>query len=71
VVDKKLENFNVCEVVKYDADEEENDEIISKYGIRNLPTMILVDGEGKELKRWVGVIADMEGFKNEIRSFNA
>lgn len=34
---------------------EEQEDLASKYGVRNLPTMILVDDEGNEIKKWVGI----------------
>lgn len=53
VLDKALENFDACEVVRYDA--EEDDEIVEKYKIRNIPVTILLNDNDEEIKRWVGV----------------
>ena len=36
-------------------DIDKEDDITSKYSVRNLPTLILVDGNGNEIKRWVGI----------------
>lgn len=33
-----------------------NQELSIKYGVRNIPTLILVDGDGIELNRSVGVL---------------
>lgn len=41
-----------------DVDDEE--EVVEKYKVRNLPTLILVDGEGTEIHRWVGVTPTCE-----------
>lgn len=60
VVDKNLDNFDACEVVRYDASDDANEEIVEKYGIRNLPTLILIDEEGVEIKRWSGVVLNKE-----------
>jgi len=54
VLHKKLEDFNDCEVVKYDVDEIEED-LLEKYRIRNIPVTLLVDGNENELHRWVGL----------------
>ena len=60
VVDKNLDNFNACDVIRYDASDDANEKIVGKYGIRNLPTLILIDEEGGEIKRWSGVVANKE-----------
>ena len=40
-------------VEKYNVDE--NPELTREYGVRNIPTVILVNGDGQELERIVGV----------------
>ena len=52
-LDKQLENFNRCEVVRYDVDE--NETIADEYNIRNIPVTILFDDNDNEIKRWVGL----------------
>ena len=52
-LDKQLENFNRCEVVRYDVDE--NESIADEYNIRNIPVTILFDDNDNEIKRWVGL----------------
>ena len=34
---------------------DENQDLAIKYGVRNVPTVILVDGTGKEVTRHVGI----------------
>ena len=34
---------------------DENQEITQQYGIRNIPTVVLIDENGTELERFVGV----------------
>lgn len=63
VLNKNLENFSGCEVVKYDVDEIDED-LLQKYNIRNIPVSILVNDEGEEIKRWVGLFN-----VNEITDF--
>jgi thioredoxin 1 len=36
-------------------DVDNNQELSMKYGVRNIPTLVLVDGDGNELGRKVGV----------------
>jgi thioredoxin 1 len=33
-----------------------NQELSIKYGVRNIPTLVLIDGDGNELNRSTGVI---------------
>lgn len=37
-------------------DIELNEELTSKYGIRSIPTLVLVDDEGKEMRRLTGAV---------------
>ena len=41
-------------------DVDKEDDIVDKYQVVNLPTLVLVDGHGKELHRWVGVTPTLE-----------
>ena len=52
-LDKQLENFDKCEVVRYDVDEDE--EIVEKYNVRGIPVTILLDDDDNQVKRWVGL----------------
>ncbi len=36
-------------------DVDQNSEMSAKYGVRNVPCLVLVDGNGNELNRMVGV----------------
>jgi len=45
-------------VEKVDIDE--NMELAKQYGIRGVPTMVLVDDEGKEIKRQSGVMMEAQ-----------
>lgn len=67
-LDKKLENFNDCDVVKYDVDEVE-ESLLEKYKIRNIPVTILLDENEKEIQRWVGTF-NVEEISNKIREIN-
>lgn len=49
---KLLENFTDIPVI--DCDVEDNPEMADKYGIRSLPTLILLDENDKEIHRFNG-----------------
>lgn len=68
VLNKKLEDFTDCEVVKYDVDEVEDD-LLQKYQIRNIPVTILVDENENEIQRWVGVF-NVDEISDKIRNIN-
>ncbi len=68
-LNKKLENFNDCEVVKYDVDEVEED-LLKKYRIRNIPVTILVDNNEEEIQRWVGLF-NLQEITDKIKELNA
>ena len=46
------------QVDKIDIDE--NMELAKQYGIRGVPTLVLVDDEGKEIKRQSGVMMEAQ-----------
>jgi len=50
---KVLEDFNDIPVEEVDV--EDQFELADKYGIRNLPTMILLDKDNNEIRRFVGL----------------
>ena len=60
-----LKDFNDIPIEEIDI--EEQFELADEYGIRNLPTMILLDDEGKEKYRFIGVttLDKIRGFLNE------
>ena len=62
-LDKQLDNFTKCEIIKYDVDV--NEEIADEYNIRNIPVTILFDDNDNEIKRWVGLF-NVNEINNEI-----
>lgn len=50
---KLLENFTDVPVKEHNV--EDDFELATKYGVRNLPTMILVDEDDNEVHRFVGL----------------
>ena len=67
MLDKRLEAFNECEVIKYDAEDDE--EIVNKFNVRNIPVTILVDDNENELHRWVGLF-DVNEISEKIKELN-
>ena len=41
-----------------DIDIEQNTELVQKYGIRGVPALVIVDDEGKEVKRQSGMVME-------------
>ena len=48
-----IEDIDATDKVVY-TDVEENEALVAEYKIRNLPTFILLDFDGKEVERFVG-----------------
>ncbi len=68
-MNKKLKDFDLCEVIHYDVDNEDDKEtqdVIEKYKVRNIPVIVLVDDNNNELKRWNG-LTNMVDIENEIK----
>lgn len=65
VLSKNLNGFDVCNVTEIDVENDENEEIVGKYGIKSLPTLVLIDDGGSEVKRWNGIV-NVNDLKNEI-----
>lgn len=50
-----------------DYNVEEEVELTEKWKVRNVPTVILLDENDKEIKRWVGTFNVKEEFKKFIK----
>ena len=59
VLEQKLRDFDKCEVIMYDVDDTD-EELLEKYKIRNIPVTIIVDENGEEVNRWVGLFNTSE-----------
>lgn len=53
---KTIENHYKGDVPVEEVDIDKNTEMATKYGIRNIPTCILVDDSGTEIKRKSGAM---------------
>lgn len=54
VVGQNLKNANLPIPIT-EVDVEDNDDLVLQYGVRSVPVVILVDGNGNEIRRWVGI----------------
>ena len=69
VLSKNLNGFDACEIVEYDVEDDNNEEIVSKYSIMSLPTMVLLNDDDVEVKRWNGIV-NVNDLEKEIKSLN-
>ena len=58
VLSNMLQNFK--EVPLKNVDIENNTELVEKYNVRKVPTIVLVDENGEELWRHVGVLSETD-----------
>lgn len=54
----KMEQFSGIEFEKVDIDSDYGAEIVEKYKVRSIPTIIAVDEEGNELKKIFGNVQE-------------
>lgn len=71
VLSKNMKGFDACEVVECDVEDDANESIVGEYSIKSLPTLVLVNDDGSEIKRWNGIVnvndlkIEIEGLKND------
>ena len=54
VVGQNLKNANLPIRIE-DLDVEDNEDLVLGYRVRSVPTTILIDNEGNEVQRWLGI----------------
>ena len=54
----KMDEFKDVEFIKYDIEEDNADELVGKFGIRSVPTLILLDENDTVLKKSIGSISE-------------
>lgn len=64
---KLLEGFTEAEVISVDCDE--NEDLVDKYEVRGLPTLVLVDDNEKVISKFVGMTKP-EVLKDTINNYN-
>lgn len=65
VLSKKLDDFKACDVLKIDVEDEENEDLVEKYQIKSVPTLVLVDDNFEQLHVWHG-LQDVNKLNDEI-----
>lgn len=54
----QMEEFKNVEFIEYDIEEEDTEELVIKYGIRSVPTVVLLDDQDNVLKKSIGSIPE-------------
>lgn len=63
LVERVVSEFDQVELVKIEADLDENEYLMREYDIRSLPTFVLLDSEDRNIGIAVGVSTE-EQFRN-------
>lgn len=72
VTKKALGEFGLShkdiEIQYINIEEEANEDLVDSYHVRNLPTLVLLNEESKEIKRHTGLlnVAGLENFVSEL-----
>lgn len=69
-MDIELENFDMCPIIKYDADDDDDETLnfIETYKIKSVPTMFLMDDNNNILKSWIGTTSK-SNIEEEIKKY--
>lgn len=67
---KEIEAAGISCYSYIDVDDESNQDLSSKYNIRNIPTTVLLTTSGKEINRWVGYDDEDVGQSKFVRYIN-
>lgn len=69
VLESNLKDFDKCEIERYDVDDADEDLLI-KYNVRSVPTVVIVDENGNEQHKFVGLfkVSDLEKKVDELMS---
>ena len=62
----KMEEFKDVEFESVDVDDDE-EMLTEKYQVRSVPTIILVDENGKSIKKLIGLLPSKDDYIREIR----
>lgn len=50
-----LQSLDAVEIVPVNVENEENESLCNKYGVKSLPTLVLVDDKEDIIKEWHGL----------------
>lgn len=65
---KILEGFKTLPIEAIDVDDDDNTDIVDKYGIRGLPTILLLDDKDEIIKRFGG-LTSLEEINEAIKNY--
>lgn len=68
VLEEKLKGFDKCEIEKIDVDSVD-EELLAKYAIRNIPVTVIVDENGEEMHKWVGLF-DLKQLEEKLEELS-
>lgn len=63
----QMEEFKDIRFIEYDIEEEDSEDLVIKYGIRSVPTVVLLDENDNVLKKSIGSIQE-EAFIEIVKS---
>ena len=63
----QMEEFKGIQFIEYDIEEEDSEDLVIKYGIRSVPTVVLLDENDNVLKKSIGSIQE-EAFIEIVKS---
>ena len=66
----QMEEFKDIQFIEYDIEEEDSEDLVIKYGIRSVPTVVLLDENDNVLKKSIGSIPEdtlIEIVKSEVQ----
>lgn len=56
-----MEEFKKIEFISYDIEEDEQGvELVEKYNIRNVPTIVIADEDDEPIKKIIGLVSEKE-----------
>ena len=69
-LNERMKSFDTIPVVTIDCEDDEAIDLVDKFKIKNVPTLILVDENENELHRWgnVSSINELNEVINEFKS---
>lgn len=60
MLSKMMENMDDLGVEVVNVDVDNDQEVAIRYGIRGVPTMVVIDDDGKEVRRKAGMMSEAE-----------
>lgn len=64
--DRLLKDFTDVEIVPVDCDE--NEELTDKYGVRGLPTLVILNDKEEVIKKFTGIV-QLDTIKGVLKNY--